>query len=575
LTSPVTRGPTPTTGIAPRRLPLKLILPLSGLALYAVVALILWAVVGAQVRISGLAADTRDKVLPDIVSRQEIARDVERLILFGEEMLNSAEPGRRRRARLSAQMLVYNEAGFRADTKIQEVGKRTLETLARLSAERDRRDQLNDQSFRLLMTLGSRPPAGSQESWRALLITLMNSDSTAALDELGPQLASARRTLPGGQLDQLQTLRRQIIDIDRGNTAAWEQTTRELKTVTDILAVQAQELTKARFSEILQHASQAERVGIAGLGLVMLVLLVYGLTAHRYFLRPLVAATGRLEQAMQGGQEFGATASAFSEIGSIVTAATTLVDNTRTIEAERRKALSARLEAAEAASRMKSEFLAVMGHELRTPMNGVLGMAQLLQMGDLNAEQQEQVDVILASARELQTVLADILEFVAAADGRVAVRRRPCDLRQVLRDAIDTWTPAAAGKSVALRLTVAEDVPAVLSLDEDHLGRLLAVLLKNAVSFTDRGEVQVTAALAKNGPLCLAVRDTGIGMSPAVVANLFQPFHQADTSATRRHGGIGLGLALAKRLTEAMGGDITVASAPGQGSTFEIRLPVG
>jgi two-component system capsular synthesis sensor histidine kinase RcsC len=145
----------------------------------------------------------------------------------------------------------------------------------------------------------------------------------------------------------------------------------------------------------------------------------------------------------------------------------------------------------------------------------------------------------------------------------------------VLRDAIDTWTPAAAGKSVALRLTVAEDVPAVLSLDEDHLGRLLAVLLKNAVSFTDRGEVQVTAALAKNGPLCLAVRDTGIGMSPAVVANLFQPFHQADTSATRRHGGIGLGLALAKRLTEAMGGDITVASAPGQGSTFEIRLPVG
>lgn len=565
--------------IAPRGLSLKYALPLSGLALFALVALILWAVVSAQIRIASLAADTRDTVLPDIVNRQEIARDVERLILFGEEMLNSADPGRRRSARLSAQMLVYNEVGFRADPKIREVGQHTLEIFARLSAERDRRDQFNDETLRLLMALGSaRPqvPVAGRDSWQELLIALMNSDSAAALDNLEPRVVGSRRTLAGsrgGQLDRLVALRRQIIDIDRNNAQTWEQTTRELKTVTDMLAVQAQELTKERFSEILQHASQAERIGIAGLGFVMLMLLVYGLAAQRYFLRPLVAATGKLEQAMQGGQPVGTTASAFNEIGSIVTAATALVDNTRTIEEERRKALSARLESAEAASRMKSEFLAVMGHELRTPMNGVLGMAQLLQMGDLDDEQREQVGIILASARELQTVLTDILEFAAAADGRLTVRRQPCDLRQLLRDALDRWFPAAEAKSLALGLTLAEDVPAVLVLDEVHLGKLLDILLKNAVTFTERGEIAVVADRPAGGQLHLSVRDTGIGMAADLVAGLFQPFHQADSSSTRRHGGIGLGLALAKRLVEAMGGDIAVSSLPGQGSSFDIRLP--
>lgn len=583
----------PTPAVSPprnhrqgRQYSLHHLLTVSGLILFAVAAVALWIVVAAQVKISEVAADTRDNVLPVIVTRQEVARDVERLILFGEELLNSSDPGRRRQARLSAQVLVYNEAGFRSDDKIKKVGLRTLNTLTGLSALRDQRDELNTEAFKLLMGMDdSRIPglphqAAGQEGWESLLIQVMSSDADAALDDLGGRLHALLKRSPSQtvalteKVDRLIALRREVIEIDRNCTVSWERTTRELKSVTDMLAVQAQQLTSDRFSEIQRLASQAENVGLTGLVFILLVVAAYGVAAHRFFIHPLVQATASLEQALQGEVMLQPPKSAISEVRSIVVAATTLVENTRTIEEERRKVLSARLDAAESASRMKSGFLATMGHELRTPMNGVLGMAQLLKLTDLTDEQKDEVDTIISSATALQGILADILEFIAAEDGQVMVRRAPCCFRDLLNKARGELADAAQTKQVDIRIEVATDVPEILTLDEDHLQRVIGILLKNAVAFTEKGTVTVSARMHHMGLLGLTVRDTGAGMPQETVMRLFQPFYQADSSDTRRHGGIGLGLALAKRLLDAMGGAITVDSAPDKGSCFEISLPV-
>jgi len=568
----------------PRRTyPLRYLLNFSGLALFAVAALTLWVVVAAQIRITAVAVDTRDNVLPVIVTRQEVARDIERLILFGEALLNAGDPVRRRQARLAAQALVYNEPGFRSDEKIKEVGLRTLSTLADLATRLGQRDALNTEAFKLMMELDEafKSPAAGGESWQDLLIRTMRGDSAATLDALAQELFAAlkagdakQHALLVGKLERLVAVRREIVEIDHGSAQAWESTTRELKSVTDTLSAQAQQLTSERFSEIQQLASRAELVGSVGLGFAMLVLALFAYAAHRFFLRPLEQSTANLVQALQGEDVRLAPRSAIAEIGSIVMAAGTLVENTRTIEEERRKVLSVRLDAAESASRMKSEFLSTMGHELRTPMNGVLGMAQLLKMSELNVEQQDEVDAIIASAESLQTILADILEFVAAEDGYLVVRPNPCHLAELLGEVNAGFAVAAAAKNVAIHLDVADTVPELLTLDAPHLRKVATILLKNALAFTAQGKIELAARM--DGPQCLhlTVSDTGVGMTPATVAQLFQPFYQADSSHTRRHGGIGIGLALARRIVAALGGTIAVESAPGVGSSFEIVLPV-
>lgn len=568
----------------PRRTyPLRYLLNFSGLALFAVAALTLWVVVAAQIRITVVAVDTRDNVLPVIVTRQEVARDIERLILFGEALLNAGDPARRRQARLAAQALVYNEPGFRSDEKIKEVGLRTLGTLADLTTRLGQRDALNTEAFKLMMELDEafKQPAAGGEAWQDLLIRAMGGSSAATLDALAQELFAAlkagdakQHALLVGKLERLVAVRREIVEINQGSALAWEGTTRELKSVTDTLSAQAQQLTSERFSEIQQLASRAELVGSVGLGFAMLVLALFAYATHRFFLRPLEQSTANLVQALHGEDVRLAPRSAIAEIGSIVMAAGTLVENTRTIEEERRKVLSVRLEAAESASRMKSEFLATMGHELRTPMNGVLGMAQLLKMSALDAEQQDEVDVIIASAESLQAILADILEFVAAEDGNLVVRPHPCHLAELLDEVVAGFAVAAAAKCIAIRLDVADTVPELLTLDSHHLRKVATILLKNALAFTAQGKIELAARMDGPQRLHLTVSDTGVGMTPDTVAKLFQPFYQADSSHTRRHGGIGIGLALARRIVAALGGTIAVESAPGVGSSFEIVLPV-
>ena len=230
--------------------------------------------------------------------------------------------------------------------------------------------------------------------------------------------------------------------------------------------------------------------------------------------------------------------------------------------------------AAEAASRAKSEFLAVMSHEIRTPMNGVLGMADVLLRSDLPERHRHPVEVIARSGRSLMDVIDDVLDLSRIESGRLEVAEEACDLAEVVEGVVELFEGVAADKGLALRAELAER-PHVVS-DPRAIRQMLANLVGNAVKFTEEGEVVVTlgAGPEEGGRRAveIAVRDTGIGIAPEAQGRVFASFEQADGSTTRRFGGTGLGLAISRRLAEALGGEIRLRSAPGEGATFTVAL---
>ncbi|MBX7218989.1 MAG: PAS domain S-box protein [Blastocatellia bacterium] len=259
---------------------------------------------------------------------------------------------------------------------------------------------------------------------------------------------------------------------------------------------------------------------------------------------------------------------------------TDMTDRMR-IEAEREKRLHA-----EAADRIKSAFLATMSHELRTPLNSIIGFTSIILQGlagPLNPEQNKQLSMVRTSARHLLALVNDVLDISKIEAGQLEVAHERFDLRQSISKVLALIAPQAAAKHLDLHTHLAPDLGETIS-DQRRFEQILLNLLSNAVKFTEQGTVTLTAELMTDDQrtettgrqlaIRLRVADTGPGIQPEHLPTLFQPFSQVDTGLARNHEGTGLGLAICRRLTELLGGEITVESEWGKGSTFSVTLPL-
>ncbi len=236
-------------------------------------------------------------------------------------------------------------------------------------------------------------------------------------------------------------------------------------------------------------------------------------------------------------------------------------------------------EAAEAATRAKSEFLAVMSHEIRTPLGGVIGMLNVLRKHSMEPEQQLYTDLAHENAENLLGMLDDILDAAKVEAGKLTLECIPFDPVLEFGRVLEPMRVRAEAKKLSFSWTLAPDLPPALHGDPTRLRQVLANLLSNALKFTEQGSIvtTITASAAKKDhiKLCIEVRDTGIGIEKQRLGRLFKPFSQADSSTTRRFGGTGLGLSIVKDLSELMQGSIDVTSTPGQGTSFKFTAVVG
>lgn len=244
---------------------------------------------------------------------------------------------------------------------------------------------------------------------------------------------------------------------------------------------------------------------------------------------------------------------------------------------ERSRDLKEALMYAEHASEAKSQFLANMSHEIRTPLTAIIGYSELIKDMQPEDETGEWIKIISRNSEHLLSIVNDILDLSKIESGKVQIENMPVCPVEMIKSLVDTLNPKAIQKHLAVDVQFITDMPSVIFTDPTRLRQILNNLLGNAIKFTEAGGIIIKLSMQNsvNAPdmLKIDVTDTGIGMSPEQLEKVFSPFTQADVSTTRRFGGTGLGLTISKQLARRMGGNLTVRSKPGEGSTFTLTLP--
>ncbi|HET7487531.1 MAG TPA: ATP-binding protein [Acidimicrobiales bacterium] len=334
---------------------------------------------------------------------------------------------------------------------------------------------------------------------------------------------------------------------------------------------------------VVEVRADTRRLVAVQIGIILL-LVVVGVAAVVWLSRTAVRPLGRLATATRrvadGHYDERVEVRAVADLEDVAGAFNEMAGAVQRDVAARRRAeedANAARAAAEHASRAKSTFLAAMSHEIRTPMIGVTGMLEVLARTPLSDEQRQMIATADSSAQSLLQIIGDILDFSKIEAERLELAPCTFSLRDTVGAGVDTFVHTASGKGLLLTASFDDRLAPAHTGDPLRVRQIVTNLLSNAVKFTAQGGIEVEVVLDEDGPvqaLTVVVTDTGVGITPEQQARLFEAFSQAEASVTSKYGGTGLGLVICRRLAVLMGGDVTLDSAPGKGTTARLRLPL-